>query len=725
MHKTRLKLLSILFVMSILLTGVTLPLATADNSEEMQNDTPTVFFVTRVDGNLQDYCYIGEIFIVEIWIKNVRNIVNITLPVLDDPIRATLESVVAAPGFEHIDNPQYIPGTTNIMLLAYPHEVGGGITLDFEPTLLATLTYEAVASGWILGSASTGFGFEAFNPTAPVPTGVVLIDNESWGTVDAFMPIFPIWSVHPFEIRQRQHTITFRPGDNGTDEDPTLMPPTKVPDGEDFTVPENEFNRNPGYTFDGWEDSRDGAIHQPGDVIPDIDEDFYLTAQWRRIEVRYMVTGIAPSTFAPYPIPPNSPQSPGDELTVADDLTTTETTHNGITGTWTFNGWGTNDVMVTDGEFIMPDSDVVFAGTWTFTPDPGQAIFEVHYTVTGIRPPNHSAIPASAQFLAGATVTVASNLTTTSNTHNGVRGTWTFNGWAPIPVNVTIIGGTFTMPSANVMFVGTWTFTAAGGNDNRDPIIRDPIRPPPVIILPPLPPLPDDDGPQLARDDHFRFIFGFEDGTMRPDNPITREEVATIFFRLLEDDSRNRFRAFSNTFADVDAYRWSNQQISTKQNAGTIQGRPDGTFDPAANITRAEFAAIAMRFENLDPNAAHDFHDVSGHWGERYIASAAQRGWIVGYPDGTFRPDQSITRVEAMTLINRVLDRYLDHYGILEEMIVDWPDLPRGHWGFYNVQEATVSNAFERRYPETYSMLKRWLGPGEDVDFGEQLWLPN
>jgi len=232
---------------------------------------------------------------------------------------------------------------------------------------------------------------------------------------------------------------------------------------------------------------------------------------------------------------------------------------------------------------------------------------------------------------------------------------------------------------------------------------------------------------ELDDRDHFRYIFGFPDGTIRPESEITREEVATVFFRLLTTDSRNRNRTTTHTFPDVEIGRWSTQQIGTMQRAGILQGDwYYGTFRPGDSITRAEFATIAMRFDAIGLSYAHDFGDIVGHWAERSIAAAANRGWILGYPDGTFRPDQPITRVEAMTLINRVIGRNVDAAGLYWDIVIDWPDLPRYHWGFYQVMEATISHEHERRYGENaVNNVENWLGPFPDVNFGEQLWVWN
>jgi len=231
----------------------------------------------------------------------------------------------------------------------------------------------------------------------------------------------------------------------------------------------------------------------------------------------------------------------------------------------------------------------------------------------------------------------------------------------------------------------------------------------------------------LEMEDHFRYIFGYPDGTVRPEGLVTREEVAAIFFRLLTTNARNMHRTNQHSFPDVEQDRWSNQQIATLARAGILAGDWHyGTFRPADAITRAEFAIIAMRFDRLSPGATHNFSDIHGHWAETSIASAAQRGWVTGYPDGTFRPDQPITRVEAMTLINRMLDRHVDSAGMYWNIDPQWPDLPRNHWGFFQVMEATVSHNYERRYPNhATNMVEDWTGPGEDVNFGEMLWIWN
>lgn len=213
-------------------------------------------------------------------------------------------------------------------------------------------------------------------------------------------------------------------------------------------------------------------------------------------------------------------------------------------------------------------------------------------------------------------------------------------------------------------------------------------------------PTPDPEEPELERGDHYAYIFGYEDNTIRPDNDITRAEVATIFYRLLTDASRDEYRTTDNDFTDVSADAWYNETVSTLANAGVLAGYEDGSFRPNAPITRAEYAAIATRFDDLAAGTS-SFTDISGHWAEAAINAAYSAGWVGGYEDGTFRPDQNITRAEAMALINRVLERAVDSDGMLDDM-QRWVDCHPDAWYYADVQEATNSHDYEREEGEKY-----------------------
>lgn len=212
----------------------------------------------------------------------------------------------------------------------------------------------------------------------------------------------------------------------------------------------------------------------------------------------------------------------------------------------------------------------------------------------------------------------------------------------------------------------------------------------------PVPPeLNDPDPPELNLEDHFAYIQGYPDNTVRPEGLVSREEVAAVFYRLLTDESRNALMTTSNNFPDVASSRWSNRHISTLVNGGIIQGYNDGTFKPGSSITRAELATIASRFDNLSPFVADRFSDISGHWANEYINSAADKGWVNGYPDGTFRPNQAITRAEFVTLVNAVLERRVHAENILEDARV-FPDLSESAWYYEAMQEAINSHTYVR-----------------------------
>lgn len=215
--------------------------------------------------------------------------------------------------------------------------------------------------------------------------------------------------------------------------------------------------------------------------------------------------------------------------------------------------------------------------------------------------------------------------------------------------------------------------------------------------------------PALFTDDHYAYIVGGPDGTVRPNDNMTRAGVATIFFRLLKDSVRDANLLTGCTYTDVPDGHWANTAISTMTGLGIVQGHSATTFDPSAPITRAQFAAICARFDTGKSNGSRTFSDIQGHWAEKYIERAAELGWIKGFEDGTFRPDAYITRAQAMTMINRVLNRIPeDESDLLPGMNV-WPDCNPGDWFYLTVQEATNSHDFEHKAGsyETWTRLTK------------------
>lgn len=209
-------------------------------------------------------------------------------------------------------------------------------------------------------------------------------------------------------------------------------------------------------------------------------------------------------------------------------------------------------------------------------------------------------------------------------------------------------------------------------------------------------------GPQLNRDDHVAYIMGYPDGTVQPKGEITRAEACTIFFRLLTDSSRDYYFSKTNDYTDVNAGDWFNNAISTLSNAGIVTGYNDGTFRPNQPITRGEMAKIIANFANLS-KGGKTFTDLSGHWSKTYVELAAGNGWIAGYPDGSFRPDQKITRAETVTMINRVLERVpAKELRLLSRSIMlTFPDNNPGDWYYIAIQEASNSHEYQRSVYET------------------------
>lgn len=201
----------------------------------------------------------------------------------------------------------------------------------------------------------------------------------------------------------------------------------------------------------------------------------------------------------------------------------------------------------------------------------------------------------------------------------------------------------------------------------------------------------------LNNENHFAYIVGYEDGLVRPNADITRAEVAAIFFRLLKDDVRDSNLTAENAFNDVAFGLWHNKSISTMAHVGILKGRTSDTFAPNAPITRAESAAICSRFDRSNVEIKSDFNDISGHWAENEIRRAASLGWIQGYTDGSFKPDQNITRAEAASMINRMLHRLPETVEDLLDGMIQWPDNQPNDWYYINMQEATNSHDFKQK----------------------------
>lgn len=232
---------------------------------------------------------------------------------------------------------------------------------------------------------------------------------------------------------------------------------------------------------------------------------------------------------------------------------------------------------------------------------------------------------------------------------------------------------------------------------------------------------PDETPEALNGDDHFDYVVGYSDGLVHPERNITRAEVASIFFRLLQDDVREKNLTDQNPFNDVFTDDWFNVAVSTMYDMDIVYGRDNNNFDPNAYITRAEFAAIAARFDSEGYSGENLFTDIDGHWAANQINRAAEKGWISGYPDGTFGPDRYITRAEAVTMINRVLNRLPESADALHEDMNVFPDnMDTTAWYYLAIQEATSSHEYEKDKDGVYEI---WTDVLPDRDWAQYLKL--
>lgn len=295
----------------------------------------------------------------------------------------------------------------------------------------------------------------------------------------------------------------------------------------------------------------------------------------------------------------------------------------------------------------------------------------VTYEVTGDVPSDAGARPADAKVKKGGNYTVAP-VQTTSQSRYTFSG-WRINGVGDVVTEIKDI-------QQDVKLIGVWTRRSSGGGGGSSRPTVD---------------IPDDVPTGLNGDDHFAYIVGYPNGNVEPNGNITRAEVATIFFRLLTEEVRTANSTQSNSLSDVTRGQWFNHAVSTLSSMGIVKGHNDGTFAPNTPITRAEFAAIAARFDDKNTDTSSKFTDIASHWAKNEIGIAANKGWINGYPDGTFRPNQYITRAEAMTLVNRVLNRLPENSSDLLDSMIKWPDnSDASAWYYLAVQEATNSHAY-------------------------------
>ena len=274
---------------------------------------------------------------------------------------------------------------------------------------------------------------------------------------------------------------------------------------------------------------------------------------------------------------------------------------------------------------------------------------------------------------------VASGSTANATGSRCYFSNWTDTTGKQVDTNATLGQQTIENAKGGDVYTFTANFGRSSGGSNRPK--------PPVVEI------PDDVPTGLNGKDHYAYVVGYPDGMVYPQKNITRAEVATIFFRLLEDETREANMTKSNGYNDMKDGAWYTCAVSTLSKMGIIKGYEDGSFKPDASISRAEFAAIAARFDPDGDKTPATFSDVSSHWAKDEISIAANHGWIKGYEDGSFKPDQKITRAETMTLVNRVLKRLPETKDDLHKDMKTWPDNQNeSAWFYLAVQEATNSH---------------------------------
>ena len=446
--------------------------------------------------------------------------------------------------------------------------------------------------------------------------------------------------------------------------------------GENHTVLDNMFTVPNGYTFGGW--YTDAACTEGKKVAVDSTEtlrtDWHLYAKWVKnvFDVSYFVDGSVYKIDGKEQI---SSHVNGEKVTLLDKPTKTG---------YTFDGWkhnyATSIVNVVDGKFTMPAQDVCFNGTFEINK------YNVTYKVDGVE-------TKSTKHAFNTSVKIEAEPT---------KEGYTFSGWK--------IGNAdaenFKMPAHDVVIEGTYAKNSSGGSSGRS---GGSHRKPTVTIQDEVP-------TGLNGDDHYAYIVGYPDKTVRPQNGITRAEVATIFFRLLTDETRNANSTKSNSYSDVAAGAWYNHAVSTLSAMDIVKGDSNGKFNPNASITRAEFAAIAARFDDNANTSAASFSDIANHWAKDEISAAANNGWITGYTDGTFRPNNRITRAEAMALVNRVLKRLPETDEDLHADMIKWSDnSDASQWYYLDVQEATHSHYYQTKE----NQFEKWTELRDTRDWTE------
>ncbi|MCD7948181.1 MAG: InlB B-repeat-containing protein [Oscillospiraceae bacterium] len=428
------------------------------------------------------------------------------------------------------------------------------------------------------------------------------------------------------------------------------------------------FSRS-SYTFTGWVD-QNGTAYESADFAT-IESDLILTAQWKS-------SGGGGGGSTTYSVTYNANGGTGSYkdsgITSGTSYTILSSTDTGISYSgYTFHGWNTKadgtGTSYSACASITIKSSITLYAQWT--EGEGNGYLHVTYYPNGA---TSGAVPVdSTDYSSGDTVTLLYNtgLLRKSGSY--------FTGWSFSTSGGTVLrpGTQFMIGNSDVQLYACWSPLSSGSGSNLETLYDTEV---PLASL---------------TTDHIWYIQGYPDNSVRPDGNLTRAEAAAIFYRLIDDSGKAQA---DNTvgFSDVQQTDWYYHEVAYLTNHGILFGYADGTFRGNAAITRAEFAAIASRFDALLLDQSNAFSDVSdSHWAVLYINSAASKGWITGYADGTFRPDTNITRAETATLINRVLDRALVEANEPNDLHV-YTDLDKTHWAYYEIMEASHTHDYTR-----------------------------
>ena len=535
---------------------------------------------------------------------------------------------------------------------------------------------------------------------------------------------------------------------------------------EETTAVDGQYQGS--WSFSGWDNIPPDCVMPAGEVV--------LTGSWSFIEdakysVIYSFDGYGPDLDLTDPIPAEEEYYAGAIVTIADDLTTTDNEFDGMKVVWSFDGWS-YDGKIVSGTMEMPEETVYLVGSWSW--EEAQK-YRLTFAVEGDAPASFSTPEAldlaeGYEFYEGDEVLIdgkaptdKSLLFTTAEKTNaaGKKGTWTFS-W---DVKGALKDGKY-MPGADTVIIGSWSFKASGSgggggggttkytlsyNTNGGSSIKsETYEAGTTVKLTKVPSrigyrfngwfsdkalsdpvdsvkmnsdktvyagwLKTDVPAWLDGENHFAYVLGYPNGTVLPEDNITRAEVATIFFRLLKSDVRSSYLSSENEFTDVNEGDWFNTAVSTMAKMGIVTGYSDGSYRPNEAITRAEFTAIAARFDSKSSGATEGFGDAVDHWAQRDIEKAAANGWVGGYEDGSFRPNSRIKRAEAIAIINRVLSRNPgSEKDLLDGMITFSDNADKTKWYYLDIQEAANGHSYTRNADGS----EKWTKLNNNVDWTE------